>query len=286
MASPQKRLPANVLGDFFVDDTCIDCGACRWVAPESFEAHQDKSRVFHQPANEAQLQRAQMALLACPVGSIGDAAKRDTKGAREAFPERISEGVYYCGYHAESSFGATSYFLQRPQGNVLIDSPRFTRQLVAQLEKLGGVRWMFLTHRDDVADHQRFREHFGCERILHRADTGAGTRDIERQPSESEPFALDEDLFFIPTPGHTRGSMCLLYQGRFLFTGDHLFWDDHSKSLYASREVCWYSWPEQRRSMERLAGYSFSWVLPGHSHWVFLPPEEQREKLRVCLEEM
>ena len=57
-------------------------------------------------------------------------------------------------------------------GNVLIDSPRFATQLVRKIDEMGGVRRMFLTHKDDVADHDRFAARFNCERIMH-ADDGA-----------------------------------------------------------------------------------------------------------------
>ena len=36
MANLEKRLPENVPGDFFVDSTCIDCDACRQIAPAVF----------------------------------------------------------------------------------------------------------------------------------------------------------------------------------------------------------------------------------------------------------
>ena len=36
MANPKKRVPENVPGDFFVDSTCIDCDACRQIAPTVF----------------------------------------------------------------------------------------------------------------------------------------------------------------------------------------------------------------------------------------------------------
>ena len=32
---------------------------------------------------------------------------------------------------------------------------------------MGGVRYMFLTHRDDVAEHGKWAEALGAERILH-----------------------------------------------------------------------------------------------------------------------
>ena len=43
-----------------------------------------------------------------------------------------------------------------PDGNWLIDSPKFVTPLVKQLETLGGIAHIFLTHRDDVADAERY----------------------------------------------------------------------------------------------------------------------------------
>lgn len=39
MALIERRLPENVDGEFFVDDSCIDCDACRQIAPETFRDH-------------------------------------------------------------------------------------------------------------------------------------------------------------------------------------------------------------------------------------------------------
>src|SRR5713101_5215696 len=175
MANIALRLPENVPGDFFVDSTCIDCDACRQIAPETFAEDGDASIVHHQPENEQQTKRALMALVACPTASIGTVEHHDAHIGIDAFPELIAENVFYCGFTAESSFGGWSYLIVRPEnegGNVLIDSPRFATQLVKRVERMGGVRRMFLTHRDDIADHERFFAKFGCERIMHAADGG------------------------------------------------------------------------------------------------------------------
>lgn len=74
---------------------------------------------------------------------------------------------------------------------------------------------------------------------------------------------LGPELVAIPVPGHTRGSVALLYRERFLFTGDHL-WGTADGNLAMGRGVCWYSWREQVRSLERLLHHRFEWVLPGH----------------------
>lgn len=265
MARTAARLPENVPGPFFVDDTCIDCAVCRHLAPPVFgRSARGLSFVARQPASEDERLRALMALVACPTSSIGSEPKVDAGPGVRAFPEPVADGVYSCGFTAESSFGAWSYLVVRPEGNVLVDSPRAAEPLVRRIDDMGGVRWMFLTHRDDVADHATLQRRFGCERVLHERDLTSGTRAVERRLGGEDPVALAPDLLAIPVPGHTPGHAVLLYRETFLFTGDHLMGSEDDGGLYASREVCWYSWPEQIRSMERLLDYRFEWVLPGH----------------------
>jgi glyoxylase-like metal-dependent hydrolase (beta-lactamase superfamily II)/ferredoxin len=266
MANPARRLAENVPGDFYVDSTCIDCDACRQIAPSVFRDHGEQSSVFQQPATEEEVRRALMSLVACPTSSIGTSRKYRARIGVEAFPEKIDENIYFCGFTAESSFGAWSYLIVRPEadgGNVLVDSPRFTRPLVRKIEAMGGVRTIFLTHRDDVADHEKFARRFGAVRVMH-ADDNAARYDVERIVEGEEETRLDSDLVVIPTPGHTRGHAVLLYRDKYLFTGDHLAWSPTRETLTAFRSACWYSWDVQTRSMERLLNYGFEWVLPGH----------------------
>jgi len=288
MANVALRLPENVPGDFFVDSTCIDCDACRQIAPETFAEDGDASIVFYQPRSEEETKRALMALVACPTGSIGTLEHHDAHIGIDAFPSRIAENVYFCGFTAESSFGAWSYLIVRPAnegGNVLIDSPRFATQLVKKIDATGGVRTMFLTHKDDVADHARFAKRFGCERVMH-ADDGATRLGVERVIRGDDPVRLDNDLIAIPVPGHTRGHAILLYRNKFLFTGDHLAWSPNRNTLIAFRSVCWYSWEAQTRSMEKLLNYDFEWVLPGHGRIHHDSPAGMRAHLERCIDWM
>src|SRR2546421_7082550 len=288
MANIIRRLPENIGGDFFVDDTCIDCDACRQIAPTVFRDHGDQSSVYHQPETEEEKRLALMSLAACPTESIGTTRKYDTRVGVDAFPTKISENVYFCGFTSESSFGAWSYLIVRPAsegGNVLVDSPRFTRPLIKKIAQMGGVRLMFLTHRDDIADHRLFAEKFGAERIMHAAD-GAARHGMERVVEGDAAVRLDDDLTIIPVPGHTRGHMVLLYKNRYLFTGDHLAWSPTRETLTAFRSVCWYSWSEQTRSMEKLLDYDFEWVLPGHGRIHLDTLNSMRSSLRHCIEWM
>ncbi len=49
MADLTKRVRENVSGDFFVDSTCIDCDACRQIAPAVFSQAAETSYVSYQP---------------------------------------------------------------------------------------------------------------------------------------------------------------------------------------------------------------------------------------------
>jgi glyoxylase-like metal-dependent hydrolase (beta-lactamase superfamily II)/ferredoxin len=285
MANPLQRLPQNVNGDFFVDASCIDCDTCSQLAPAIFRDHGDQCSVYHQPETEAETRLALMALVACPTGSIGATEKHDAHIGIEAFPLPIAENVYFCGFTSESSFGAWSYLIVRPEhegGNVLIDSPRFATQLVKRIAAMGGVSRMLLTHRDDVADHERFAQRFGCERVMHAAD-GAGRLGVERVIDGESDVLLDDQLIIIPTPGHTRGHVVFQYKKKFLFTGDHLAWSPQRETLTAFRSVAWYSWPEQIRSMEKLLKYDFEWVLPGHGQIHACSVNNMREQLKRCI---
>jgi glyoxylase-like metal-dependent hydrolase (beta-lactamase superfamily II)/ferredoxin len=267
MASLDQKYPDNSPGDFYVDRTCIDCDACRRIAPAVFGQAADHSYVTRQPVSEEERVRSLMALVACPTGSIGTESRQDARLGIAAFPEPVAENISFCGFTSKDSFGAWSYFIERLAGNVLVDSPKAVNRLLRHFEDRGGVATMFLTHRDDVADHAAFARRFACERILHERDVTSATRGVERRISGSEPVSLDEDLVVIPTPGHTRGHAVLLYREKFLFTGDHLAWSSRRGGLTAFRDACWYSWEEQIRSMERLLDFSFEWVLPGHGAW-------------------
>jgi glyoxylase-like metal-dependent hydrolase (beta-lactamase superfamily II)/ferredoxin len=282
MARASDRIPENVGDDFFVDSSCIDCDLCRQLAPATF-ARTDRraqSYVHAQPKGGDGEHRALMALVTCPTSSIGTIRKHDSKPAARAFPELVADDVYFCGWAAESSYGASSWLIRRPDGNVLVDSPRAASTLIARLEELGGVRYMFLSHRDDVADHETFRERFGCERIVHRSEGIRGEVVVDGL----DPVRIADDLVVVPVPGHTRGSIALVYRDTFAFTGDHVWATDEQDGLEAGRDVCWYSWPEQLRSMARLAEHRFEWVLPGHGRRFHAPSVDamRAELLRLA----
>jgi glyoxylase-like metal-dependent hydrolase (beta-lactamase superfamily II)/ferredoxin len=276
MARRELAVAENAAGELFVDDTCIECDTCRELAPRIFGSTESgQSFVLQQPRTEEEWRPALHAVVSCPTASIG--ADRSARDAAEELPVALDGPVYRCGYSSEASYGAQSYLVRRAEGNVLVDSPRFVAPLAKRIEELGGARFMFLTHRDDVADHARFRERFGCDRVLHRDDASFQV--------EVPLFGDDElgpGLRVIHVPGHTRGSCALLVDEKYLFTGDHL-WSDGEGRLEMGRSVSWYSWPEQKKSLRKLLDYRFEWVLPGHGRSLHLPAARMREQIESLL---
>jgi len=285
MANYDRRVQENVAGPFFVDDTCIDCDTCRQLAPAVFGEAAEYAYVKAQPKDSLEERAALQALVACPTASIGCRGDQDVQQAVHDFPLLVDDGVYYCGFNSRRSYGGNSYFVRRSAGNWMIDSPRYATQLVERLEQLGGIKHIFLTHSDDVADAHKFAAHFGAKRYIHREELSAQP-DAEVVLETFDPQALEDGFLAIPTPGHTAGHCVVLVDNRLLFTGDHLYWNRDAKRLGASRDYCWHSWPQQVDSMRRLAEYQFEWVLPGHGQRIQLPPAEMKRQMRELVARM
>jgi len=285
MADRRRSVAENVPGDFFVDETCIDCDTCRQLAPDVFADAGEYSFVHAQPQTSETARSASRALLACPTGSIGTRHPACAREAKTDFPMLLEGGVYYCGFNSPKSFGGNSYFVVRPEGNWLIDSPKYLPYLVDRFADLGGIAHIFLTHRDDVAEAEKYAARFASRRVIHR-------KELSAQPSAElvidglDPVELAPGFVAIFTPGHTRGHMCLLVENRYLFTGDHLWWSRTLHSLNAGRDVCWYSWEDQTRSMAALKEFTFEWVLPGHGERVKLPAKEAGRQIDELVERM
>jgi ferredoxin len=117
MADPRKHLPMNVVGDFFVDSTCIDCDTCRQLAPAVFAEGDGFAYVHAQPGDSESRRAAFRALLSCPTGSIGTTGANEALTVRGDFPLPVEGNVFYCGFNSPKSYGGNSYFVRHVNGN-------------------------------------------------------------------------------------------------------------------------------------------------------------------------
>jgi glyoxylase-like metal-dependent hydrolase (beta-lactamase superfamily II) len=201
------------------------------------------------------------------------------------FPQEITSGVWRCGFNARSSFGAHSYFVPRPSGNLLIDSPRYAAELLRWFGNAGGIAHVILSHADDVADADKYAHRFSARVWIHRDDRSAAPYATDLLEGDSERI-IAPGVRAIPVPGHTRGSVVYLLDDHVLFSGDSLAWSARERDLVAFGEACWYSWTKLATSLAKLAAYRFEWLLPGHGWPVHLPAREMRARLLALVARM
>ena len=280
MAKPH---PANAPGNWYIDTRCTDCSAARTVAPGLIVERDGQSVFARQPQTEEEIRMAWRARLLCPTASVRAGKHEDMPDG--VFPEFMTDDVYRLGYNADTSYGAHSFLIRRKSGNAMVDSPRWTRAVVTQLEAWGGLSDVLLTHQDDVADAERYAKHFRARVTIHKWDRRRAPF-ADNLIEGLEPVALGDDLLVIPVPGHTKGSVVYLYDRRCLFTGDSLAWNFQTNDLTAHRDFCWYSWGEQIASLTRLLDFHFSWVFAGHGGSKGLPADEMHSRLAGLLKRM
>jgi len=335
-AAMQDESEHEDYGKLFVTNRCCGAATCRNFAPELLgevatagalrEGHRLAvlpgsyeegafTGVLRQPRSKEDLIAARTAVAACPVGAIklqrgASKVRRDGLGSPwRGYPRPMEDNVWIIGPPSMQNIGAITYFIEIEGGGVLIDPPRPSDELFRWLADHGGVRWLFLTHRDHGHHHAEIADRFpGCRRIIGAADVNlreksylATTGDVEfklgneLQPCtlEGEPLSEAEarqaELVVLPQPGHTPGSICLLYHGRFLFTGDHLAFSRVLGHIVAFRVQCWEDWERQTHSVRYLAAAAeagwlrFTWILPGHGEWQRLPGDGSAAETAVAL---
>lgn len=242
-------------------------------APTVFGRNTDVNKhvVFNQPDidQREEIEAARAALAACPVAAIRvenniqneEEGGRDLKDALsiqhdQPFPqsiyhmrtsdgETVDIGVHYLGHHNDASFGAIPYLClgKSPEGkdiSVMVDVPRFSLSAVRAVKSLTtvGPDYMFLTHVDDTADHNKWKKEFpALKRIFHAGDLGRHNwvgdltlddveillQDKNEKSSDNALTMWDIDgkkkhklepgqFLILHTPGHSPGSISLLFR--------------------------------------------------------------------------
>jgi ferredoxin len=74
MADKASKLPENVPGPWYVDNTCTPCRVCLEEAPNLLKYNDDETYVYFykQPENEEETGAAQRAMDVCPTLAIGN----------------------------------------------------------------------------------------------------------------------------------------------------------------------------------------------------------------------
>lgn len=301
-----------------------------------------------------ELESARAALAACPVAAIRVESPLDGTDGRDyrrelsiatkhPFPrpiysvhstqDDIDLGVYYLGHHNDASFGATPYLIlgkspQRRTIAVMVDVPRFNPSAVRAVRSLApnGPDYLFLTHVDDTADHNKWvREFTALKRIFHSGDLGRHNWigdetlqnveillggesrgdecivwDIEGNPLSSNVLREDieeEQFVVLHTPGHSPGSISLLFRPKsyqcgqeapfpqpvkgVLFTGDTCAWTTRDGGHMSGFPRYGNDLAQQAETLQKIERLADKWdvIAPGHGHPRFYGEGSSKRKL-------
>jgi len=155
-----------------------------------------------------------------------------------------------------TAFGSIVYLVQLRRQNILIDtsSAQNKEELVSALEELNikpsEIHKVILTH-----NHW---DHTGNIDLFSHAEIYGDKKDF----SEKEVLNINTlqipEFKIIPTPGHTKGSLCLLYND-VLFSGDTLFFNGIGRTDFKESSP-----QDMESSLELLDKLNYKILCPGH----------------------
>ena len=171
------------------------------------------------------------------------------------------------------SFGGISYLIRGDILSFMVDVPEYVEQNILFIEQNGSPDFIFLTHRDDVADAEMFREKFGSKLIINDSERYAVSNpDITFRDS-----CKIGDAILIHTPGHSPGSSSLYYsKSRVMFTGDHV---TSNRGKPVAEDFSWtYDYRLQIKNARKLLDYDFEYILAGHGgRWLIANAKTELE---------
>lgn len=156
----------------------------------------------------------------------------------------------------------------------MIDIPRYNSKLANTLELEGGVQKIIVTHSDNIADHQKWKDRFpNLQRIIHRADAKETAGEFELKLEGGGIWNPSSDVQIIHTPGHTAGSLSILVRTKkdvVVFTGDHLAYSASRKGLEGFKRYNHGNVGVQSESIRLLASSNFDFTCKRSFQMFFL----------------
>lgn len=163
------------------------------------------------------------------------------------------------------TLGGTAYFIVENEANILIDCPAWDEVNQNYLNSVGGVRWLFLTHRGAIGKAREIQQAFGCEILIQEQE--AYLLPGLRVTTFKQDFNIG-NAQVIWTPGHSPGSSCLYYliEGGVLFSGRHIL-PNQTGELLPLRTAKTFHWFRQLASIQLLRDHftpeTLNYICPG-----------------------
>lgn len=159
--------------------------------------------------------------------SEAEMLERERNGAVKCVWREIDDGIWMFSNETPIGIGSSGYLIQRETGNIAFESPGWwTRDAIAQLDKLGGVRFVSASHPHGFGAIYQLEENYPDATVAFQRDAVQFTKALRVNFVFDEHLAIDEAATLFHVGGHYEGQSVLYYEPRkMLFCGDALKFD-------------------------------------------------------------
>lgn len=179
-------------------------------------------------------------------------------------------------YFFESLVGV--YAIELPDSLLLFEIPTYTSETKDFLTQFNKPIKALLSHGSTgIADGSKWQSELDVEVYLHEADKNYEWLKMKPDVLFDKVPNFGKGLKVIHTPGHSAGSVCLLYEPEgILFSGDTLCADKKGKILEGSHNDDPKQWTQSCRDLLK---YEFKHILPFHYEMVMGTGKESLQNL-------
>lgn len=159
------------------------------------------------------------------------------------------------------------YVIELPDTLLLFEIPEFTPEIKKFLTKFDKPIKALLSHGSTgIADGSKWQSELGVKVYLHETDRDYSWLRMQPDVLFNTVPNFGEGVTVIHTPGHSAGSVCLLYEpNQVLFTGDTLCGNTQGEIFEGSHNDDRQVWIQ---SCTDLLQYDFKHILPFHHQMI------------------
>jgi len=182
----------------------------------------------------------------------------------------IAPHIYHINNQYFYSEKVHTYLIELKDKILLIDMPTYSNELKDFILSFKKKTVAILSHGScGIEDGTKWQNDISLKVYMHKADANHPWIRMQADILFTKMPFFDDSIEILHTPGHSKGSICVLEnKSKSLFTGDTFYADENGniKDFTQERHAEYENLEERIESCKKLAAYDFINVFPFHYH--------------------